>query len=265
MSTYVMSDIHGQYDAYIKMLEKIRFSDEDFLYVLGDAIDRGPDGLEIIKDIMNRSNVELIIGNHELMLLNAVDYLKEKESNNSAGMKQTNSVYNPYELWTHPCNGGDKTCRDFMGLPYEEREAIEKYLRELRVIRRIKVGDRNYHLSHSYSVDKPFGKEVRLYKLSSLSAENVVWTSIIDNSVDADVPVKLFAYQRDIYVFGHIFTQRMNSVDENGKGLIYRNRNYRGYNIIDIDCGMALNNKSSQLACICLDNQKEFYVPLIDG
>ena len=51
MRTYVISDIHGQYKAYLKMLELIGFKDEDFMYVLGDVIDRGPDGISIIKDI----------------------------------------------------------------------------------------------------------------------------------------------------------------------------------------------------------------------
>jgi len=41
---YVMSDIHGQAGAFYKMLKKICFSDNDQMYVLGDVIDRGPDG-----------------------------------------------------------------------------------------------------------------------------------------------------------------------------------------------------------------------------
>ena len=41
--TYVMSDIHGMAHLLKQMLEKIRFSDEDQLYILGDMIDRGPD------------------------------------------------------------------------------------------------------------------------------------------------------------------------------------------------------------------------------
>ena len=36
--TYVMSDIHGEYDKYRKMLEQIDFCDEDTLYVLGDVV-----------------------------------------------------------------------------------------------------------------------------------------------------------------------------------------------------------------------------------
>ena len=42
LSTYVMSDIHGNYRAYKAMLEKINFNREDMLYILGDILDRGP-------------------------------------------------------------------------------------------------------------------------------------------------------------------------------------------------------------------------------
>ena len=39
--TYVMSDIHGMGSLLEEMLEKIRFSGQDTLYILGDMIDRG--------------------------------------------------------------------------------------------------------------------------------------------------------------------------------------------------------------------------------
>ena len=39
--TYVMSDLHGRYDLYVKMLELIGFSEEDELYVPRDVVDRG--------------------------------------------------------------------------------------------------------------------------------------------------------------------------------------------------------------------------------
>ena len=39
MATYVMSDLHGNYDGYISILEQINFSDEDVMYVNGDVID----------------------------------------------------------------------------------------------------------------------------------------------------------------------------------------------------------------------------------
>ena len=48
MAIYVVSDIHGYGKLFEKLLETIDFSESDYLYVLGDAIDRGPDDLEEI-------------------------------------------------------------------------------------------------------------------------------------------------------------------------------------------------------------------------
>ena len=64
---YVIADVHGDYEKYTKMLELIQFSEEDELYVLGDVLDRGENGLKILQDMMLRPNVIPILGNHEYM------------------------------------------------------------------------------------------------------------------------------------------------------------------------------------------------------
>lgn len=69
MASYVMSDIHGCYDGFIKLLELINFTDEDKMYILGNVIDRGPSSLNIVDYIMIRKNVTLILGNHEKMYI----------------------------------------------------------------------------------------------------------------------------------------------------------------------------------------------------
>ena len=65
---YIIADIHGCYNEYINLLKKINFSDNDILYILGDVVDRGPEPIKILQDMMKRSNVFLIIGNHEFMM-----------------------------------------------------------------------------------------------------------------------------------------------------------------------------------------------------
>lgn len=50
---YTISDIHGHYDKYSEMLEKINFGDKDTLYVLGDIIDRYDDGIKIMLDMIS--------------------------------------------------------------------------------------------------------------------------------------------------------------------------------------------------------------------
>lgn len=71
---YVCSDIHGMKGSYENVLEKL--NEDDILYILGDAIDRGDEGIEILLDILTRSGengkkprVEYILGNHDLLFI----------------------------------------------------------------------------------------------------------------------------------------------------------------------------------------------------
>lgn len=262
MSTYVLSDVHGQYNAYKKILEKIHFTNQDFLYVLGDVIDRGPEGIRLIRDIMRRENAELLLGNHECMLLNALRFLRQRE----AGEVDEDSYdgFTPYELWVHPCNGGEGTCLELLSMPEDEKNEIEEYLKSLYLIKRIKVGEKSYHLSHSYSLKKRFGKSVKYAGTPPKQVEEIVWESMFDKRGIADDYERPWAYVRDIYVVGHIFTQRLGELDENGRGRIYEKEDFQGYHVIDIDCGMALNSRSSQLGCMCLNTGERFYVPLLE-
>ena len=69
---YCISDIHGEFDRYQAMLEEIHLTDDDTLYVIGDAIDRAPGGIDILEDIMARKNVVMLVGNHEQMCLDTL-------------------------------------------------------------------------------------------------------------------------------------------------------------------------------------------------
>ena len=55
--TYVMSDLHGEYEKFLRMLEVIGFTDDDELYILGDVIDRGPESTALLADLSMRANV----------------------------------------------------------------------------------------------------------------------------------------------------------------------------------------------------------------
>ena len=65
---YIIADIHGCYNEYINLLKKIKFTDKDTLYILGDVVDRGPEPIKILQDMMKRKNVVHFIGNHEFMM-----------------------------------------------------------------------------------------------------------------------------------------------------------------------------------------------------
>ena len=59
-----MSDIHGEREKFNSIMEKIKLKPEDKLYVLGDIIDRGKDGIGILLDLMEMDNATVLLGNH---------------------------------------------------------------------------------------------------------------------------------------------------------------------------------------------------------
>ena len=64
---YVVSDIHGNYELLVKLLKKIKFSQNDTLYVLGDVIDKGKDVDRLLNllFIEMENNAVILAGNHE--------------------------------------------------------------------------------------------------------------------------------------------------------------------------------------------------------
>ena len=63
--TYVVSDIHGNYEKFKSLLKVINLKDSDVLYVLGDVVDYGEDSIKLINDISMRYNVLPILGEHD--------------------------------------------------------------------------------------------------------------------------------------------------------------------------------------------------------
>ena len=59
--TYAVSDIHGCYDKYKALLEKLDLKEDDRLYVLGDVVDRsdyiGIRGQQATQQGLNRLHI----------------------------------------------------------------------------------------------------------------------------------------------------------------------------------------------------------------
>ena len=74
MATWAVSDLHGNYELFLAILDKI--SPADTVYFLGDACDRGHDGYDLMKSIWEQPNWIYLMGNHEDMFIEATtDYL----------------------------------------------------------------------------------------------------------------------------------------------------------------------------------------------
>ncbi len=70
--TYVMPDVQGDINAFQSILKQIGLQKTDTLYILGDILDVHEHGFEILRQIMKMENVKCLLGNHELLCLNAL-------------------------------------------------------------------------------------------------------------------------------------------------------------------------------------------------
>lgn len=109
MKTYVIGDIHGCFDEFQQLLDKIQPDlATERLILLGDYIDRGNKSYEMVRTLMSlqakygREKIVLLRGNHEQM---AIDYYGEGDA-------------------SYLYNGGDLTMRSFQ----QHRDSLENYL-----------------------------------------------------------------------------------------------------------------------------------------
>ena len=64
-------------------------------------------------------------------------------------------------------------------------------------------------------------------------------------------------------IAGLVIGYTKDHIDDQGRGLVLNDKNFLdGYHIINIDCGMALRNRSSRLACLRLEDEQVFYESL---
>lgn len=252
MATYVISDIHGMYDKFVKMLDKIGFDDDDILYVLGDVLDRGPNPIMVLQKMMEMPNVIPIVGNHELMAAECMDFLCEEITEETI-KKLSSETINNFINWDY--NGSSSTINEFTKLDSEMRKEVLEYIGDFSLYEEVEVtrtrqghkgkgpkkGERvTYLLVHA-----GLGNYSPRKKLEDYSLNEIIW-----ERADYDNPY--YPDRENFFVInGHTPTQL---IEGNPKqGYIYRNSNH-----IAIDCGACF--RGGRLAAICLETDKEYYV-----
>lgn len=95
---WIIGDIHGELDLLNQLLDQLDRFNPELLIFVGDFIDRGPRVKEVVDRIKNLgSKAVCLMGNHELMMLNAMEDMAYGSS--------------PIELWYY--NGGEATMQSF--------------------------------------------------------------------------------------------------------------------------------------------------------
>lgn len=219
---YCMSDIHGEYDRFQSMLKLIQFSSEDTIYIIGDVIDRHPNGVDILQDIIATPNIKMILGNHEDMCLKTLGRFHQ------IGAR---------DLWKS--NGGSSTYRD---LVYHHTEIGKKqildFLELLPTHLQIEIGERKFELVHGWPANND---------------DDRIWAR------PGDLPMCL--PDGVIPIIGHTPTSYL-EYDDGESPLQIKKIKYEQYDreFIAIDCGCGNKTSRRRLACLRLDDMHEFYV-----
>lgn len=233
IAVYVISDIHGQYDMFMELLDKIKFKDTDTLYVLGDILDRGPHPIKTVRKLMEMPNAICMVGNHEIMALEGLEFLMKEITDRSIEELDKETLDN-YLTWQ--ASGGRSTLDEFSRLDPEMKQDVIDFIKEFVIYEEVSVNDKNFLLVHAGLGNYSPEKDIEDYSLYEL-----IW-------MRADYNVQYF---KDTYVItGHTPTQTIE--DNPHPGYIYRRNNH-----IAIDCGA--NSPGGRLAALCLDTGEEYY------
>lgn len=262
MNTYVMSDIHGCFDKFICMLEKINFTDKDQLILAGDYIDRGIQNIEMLRWLEKvPDNVLLIKGNHDVEFAQCIDIIL--------------SVIRSYNINTKNMNGKDilKVCNfikdelnsnmfDYYGTLEQLLLYHEVNLEDLKRWKQI-IDEMPYYFKISIK-----GVKHIVVHAGYISNSNF---ELIKNNYDDIESFYIYAREDSIrysdlkntnIIFGHTPTIASGKFYNNGEVYHYNDtkNNCVYYNI---DCGVAYysdKHSNAKLACIKLEDKTIYYI-----
>lgn len=255
MATYVISDIHGCYDEFVSILEKIQPGEEDELILAGDYIDRGNQNLEMLRWIEEPpANVTLIKGNHDVEFVESIkimDTIAER-------------------IETDPDDPEDMKVLYYAMLQIKGmKEAYFDYYGTIR-----QLIDRDVTLS-DFDKWRDCISNMSLYVKRTINGkEHIIVHAGYKETGDKNEAEEFFLYARGrevcleggirdgVIIAGHTPTVDKESFPYNaGKVFVFHNEE-KNCTIYDIDCGCAYRERSPEgcLACIRLEDHEVVYI-----
>lgn len=228
---YVIGDIHGCKDKYDEMLEKLGAGEHDAIFVLGDVLDVGDDGIEILMDMMYRANIYPILGEREYYAKKLFPLLAEAGSIEKAKETADEESKEMLEKWL--TLKSEKTIEDFLKLSEEEKEAFLDFLDEFAAFEEIDCKGKKFVLCHA-GINNHEDRD--LYEHET------------EDFVFAETDYSKIYFPNAYLVTGHTPTV---AIGKEFAGKVYAKKRH-----LALDCGAAFGGR---LAAVCLDTLKVYY------
>lgn len=238
---YIIGDVHGCYDEFIALRNKIEKQDPMFdITLVGDIIDRGDQSWFMIqwalKNIPNSMKYHCVLGNHEDMI---IQWYQNEIRRGSKYLEDCIPARYGFNCYIDDKSGA-KTSMKSIG-------EIVRLFQSFPLYRVIKIKDNNkcihkYVISHA---DVPLKLDGTID--DSASKDRFIWSREHLYQFDVD---NLSDY---ILIHGHTPTYENCMYSEAQQGKI-------GYkpNCINVDTGCVFNGK--HLGAICLETMEEMYI-----
>ena len=230
--TYVTSDWHGCAPEKIqKLLSLADFCETDYLFVLGDVIDRGEHGVAHLKWLMEQPNVTLLLGNHEKMLLEN-EWLLSSVTEETVEQVDEDKL-RALSVWE--MNGAEPTIVALQKEAPQVRADILEYLHDCPLFDSVSIDGRDFLLVHA-----GLGEYHESKRISDYTEHDLLWSRPSPHTHYSDTFVT---------ILGHTPTGYYSSQ--------YRGRILKTPTWWDVDTGAAAGLSPMLLR---LDDEQEFYV-----
>ena len=246
MGTYIIGDIHGCFEDFLQMLNVINYNNNDEIICVGDYIDRGSQNYEMLRWIEDYPyNILLIRGNHEDEFIANIEILDNFA--NELNIDKTD-IYSTKLLY-----------QTIVTIPQIKNAYFDYYNTIFDLI--------HNNLTNLYQLkcwSDIMRKMPYIYKKQINGIKHIITHAGCDvGSIDCYIYSRKATFvNNSIIIAGHTPTILKDSFSFNN-GYIYKKYNSKlNSTYINIDCGCVYKKTyvNARLACLRLEDMKEFYV-----
>lgn len=249
MGTYAVGDIHGCYNKWIQLKEKIEKEDSEATFILvGDIVDRGSNTVAMLdwalQNITDNGKYQMIRGNHEDM-----KRIWFKIFENTGKRVEIN--YDFDIAMKDIDNEKLLEYKEFIeSLPYYKEVTLKSKYNNKNLNYCIVHADMpDYFLLQNGNVDKErvcsYLENFKAAKMSNSFPCSLIWNRTVDNN-----------NENVIVINGHNPTIWLDTEFYGG----IHGRVHYSTNRVNIDCGLVYKENFSNLAAIRLEDLQEFYL-----